>query len=155
MGTDFRKDWVKKKVTKFFGLKSEQYFEEMMATSEELEDKLDSLLDDDFLPQGEGRRFFYVYKTTYEKLVEEQIMVAQKVEKPKEMLGESVEFAKPVKKKGKEKKGGKKKEDKLAAPSSTSDGEAVQHPDASEENITEGTTVEPETKPETPTAESP
>lgn len=78
MSSDFRRDWVKNKVTKFFGLSSGHYFEEMLENTDDLEDKLASYLDDDFMYQEENKRFFYVYKTSYEKLIEEEIMVAEK-----------------------------------------------------------------------------
>ncbi|KAJ8973386.1 hypothetical protein NQ317_012102 [Molorchus minor] len=141
MGTDYRRDWVKKLVTKCFGFTSDHYFEEMMATSEELEDTLESYLDDDFLPQNEDRRFFLF-------------------EKPKPEIGESVEFAQPVKKE-KGKKGGKGgKKGKGGKSSPTVDEKTAPPPEAPEaENVPEivdGTTVEPENIAESPTVgESP
>lgn len=78
MSSDFRRDWVKNKVTKYFGLPSDNYFEEMLENTDDLEDKLAAYLDDDFMYQEENKRFFYVYKTSYEKLIEEEIMVAEK-----------------------------------------------------------------------------
>lgn len=78
MTTDFRRDWVKNSVTKYFGLDSGEYFEEMMAQNDELEYQLTSFLDDDFLKKDEAyRRLFYIYKTSYEKLVDEEIMVPE------------------------------------------------------------------------------
>lgn len=77
MGTDFRREWVKNTVTKFFGLSSDSYFEEMMMNSDDLEDKLAFYLDDNFLEQDDNRQFLFIYKTAHEKLVEEEILVPE------------------------------------------------------------------------------
>lgn len=78
MATDFRRDWIKNRVTQLFGLESGDYFEEMLAKSDDLEDQLASFLDDDFLKKDESlKRFFYVFRTSYEKLVDEEILVPE------------------------------------------------------------------------------
>lgn len=78
MATDLRREWIKQKVTTIFGLNSDSYFEEMMSNTEDLEDKLTAFLDDDFFARDPHRSFFYIYKTSHEKLVEEEILVAEK-----------------------------------------------------------------------------
>ncbi|XP_056647538.1 dynein axonemal heavy chain 10 [Diorhabda sublineata] len=78
MGVDYRREWMKQRIITLFGLNSEEYFEEMMANNEDLEDKFTSFLDDD-MQSDERKEFFYVYKTSYAKLVEEEILVPQKV----------------------------------------------------------------------------
>lgn len=75
---DFRLEWVKSKVTKYFGLKSDKYFHDMLSNSDDLEDQLYSFLDDDIVAQDESqKRFFYVYKDSFETLVEEEILVPE------------------------------------------------------------------------------
>lgn len=59
------------------GLKDETYFNAMLNGIEDLDEKLSSYLDDDFL-NNEDRQFFCISKTTHEKLVEEEIMVPHK-----------------------------------------------------------------------------
>nr|XP_023021939.1 uncharacterized protein LOC111510260 [Leptinotarsa decemlineata] len=125
MAIDFRREWVKKKFTKFFGLNSNKYFEEMIENSDDLDDKLSSYLEDDYLTPEENKVFFYVYKTSHEKLVEEEIMVAEKVKKAPPIEEPKVEeISSGPKKKGKDKKGGHKKHQKKTeeAVSPTSDG---------------------------------
>lgn len=78
MAIDFRREWVKKKLTTIFRLSSDSYFEEMMASNEDLEDKLASYLDDDFNARDGYKEYFYVYKTSHEKLIEEEILVPEK-----------------------------------------------------------------------------
>lgn len=78
MALDYRRDWVVKTITKMFGLNSSHYFEEMVSNDEELEDALASFLDDDLMATTDlHKRLFYIYKTSYEKLVEEEIMVPE------------------------------------------------------------------------------
>lgn len=80
MGTDFRREWVKNTITKVFGLSSGDYFENMMTSADELEDKLSSYLEDDLLDQelsSTNNRFFYVFRTSFEKLVEKEILVPE------------------------------------------------------------------------------
>lgn len=78
MATDNRRNWLAKTVTKMFGLNSTNYFEEMVSNNEELEDALTSYLDDDLIKTTDFHKsLFYVYKTSYEKLVEEEIMVPE------------------------------------------------------------------------------
>ncbi|XP_060518939.1 LOW QUALITY PROTEIN: dynein axonemal heavy chain 10 [Cylas formicarius] len=78
----------------------------MMLNGDNLEDKLSSYLEDDLLDQeidSFNKRFFYVYKTSYEKLIEREILVPKpvKIEKPK------TEVAIATEKLTKKKKGGK------------------------------------------------
>lgn len=80
MGTDFRREWVKNTVTRVFGLSSGHYFEDMMASGDDLEDRLSSYLEDDQLDQElstSNDRFFYIYRTSFEKLVEKEILVPE------------------------------------------------------------------------------
>lgn len=77
MATDFRREWMKKKTLKMLGLQDETYFNEMISRNEELDEKLSFFLEDDFF-QDEDRQFFCIYKTSHEKLIEEEIMVPQK-----------------------------------------------------------------------------
>lgn len=77
MAVDYRREWVKKKVTTIFRLKSDSYFEEMMSNNEDLEDKLASYLDDDFFARDGHKEYFYVFKTSHEKLIDEEILVPQ------------------------------------------------------------------------------
>ncbi|XP_066140827.1 dynein axonemal heavy chain 10 [Euwallacea fornicatus] len=114
METDFRREWVKNTVTRVLGLNSGHYFEDMMASSEELENKMTSYFEDDQLDQElsvNNKRFFYVYRTTYEKLVEKEILVPEIVNREASKVGSAEHAEKPKKKKGgkeKHKKGSKK-----------------------------------------------
>ncbi|CAH2011047.1 unnamed protein product [Acanthoscelides obtectus] len=72
---DFRREWVKRKVTKYFGLPNDSWFEYMMANTDDLEDNLASYLDDDFFADGGSRRqIFYVFKTKRDKIIEEEVV---------------------------------------------------------------------------------
>ncbi|XP_045466201.1 dynein axonemal heavy chain 10 [Harmonia axyridis] len=110
---DFRLEWVKSKILKYFGLKSEKYFNDMLSNVDDLEDQIYSFLDDDIVAQDESqRRFFYVYKESFETLIEEEILVPEIVRKPKPPVVEPIpppEPPKGKKGKGKEKKGKDKK----------------------------------------------
>lgn len=78
MSTDHRREWLKRRVTKLLGLKSEKYFENMMVSSEDLENKLASFLDDNFWQSNESLdRLFYVWKASFEYVVDEKIMVPE------------------------------------------------------------------------------
>lgn len=77
MATDFRREWVKKKALTMLGLEDEIFFNAMLERSEDLEEKLSSFLEDDII-HDEDRQIFCIYKTSHEKLVEEEIMVAHK-----------------------------------------------------------------------------
>lgn len=78
MANDFRRNWIKNRVIKFFGLESGKYFEDMMNQNEDLEYLLASFLDDDFLKNDEtGKRLFYIYKSSFEKLIDEEILVPE------------------------------------------------------------------------------
>lgn len=79
MGTDYRREWIKQKVTRYLGLPSDSYFEDLMAANDgELEYLLDIFLDDDIITQHEShKKFFYVYRIPYEKLVDEEILVPE------------------------------------------------------------------------------
>lgn len=76
MAVDFRREWVKKKTLKMLGLKDDSYFNNMLASSQDLDEKLSLFLDDDFL-RDEDREIFCIYKFSDEKLIEEEIMVPQ------------------------------------------------------------------------------
>ncbi|KAH1015210.1 dynein axonemal heavy chain 10 [Dendroctonus ponderosae] len=150
MSTDFRREWVKNTITKVFGLSSGDYFENMMTSADELEDKLSSYLEDDLLDQelsNTSNRFFYVFRTSFEKLVEKEILVPEIVRKepPQEIIPQMTE--KPKKRKGgkeKLKKGEKKgKRSRAASPTTdtaqpteteTQSNEAPENPDPGTDN---------------------
>ncbi|CAH1165598.1 unnamed protein product [Phyllotreta striolata] len=73
MSVDFRLEWIKARVLKMLNLQGSQYFQEMLAKCEELEYELTQFLDEHHKTVTQG--FFYLYKTSYEKLVEEEIQV--------------------------------------------------------------------------------
>lgn len=79
MSVDFRREWIKEQVVRYLGLPDGSYFDDMLAADDgELEEKLDAFLDDDILLPSEAyKKFFYVYKIAYDKLVEEEIMVPE------------------------------------------------------------------------------
>lgn len=79
MSVDYRREWIKQQVVSYLGLPSGDYFEDMLSANDgELEFLLDAFLDEDVIAQNEShKRFFYVYRTTYEKLVDEEIMVPE------------------------------------------------------------------------------
>lgn len=79
MSVDYRREWIKERVVQYLGLPDGSYFDDMLAADDgELEDKLDTLLDDDILLiRDSHKKMFYVYKTSYEKLVDEEILVPQ------------------------------------------------------------------------------
>ncbi|XP_015836813.2 dynein axonemal heavy chain 10 [Tribolium castaneum] len=158
MATDFRRDWVKNSVTKYFGLDSGEYFEKMMAQNDDLEYQLSSFLDDDFLKKDEAhRRLFYIYKTSYEKLVDEEIMVPEIVKKepiPEEDLHVPSKGKKVKGKKGK--KGGKKqkKGSKKSTPRSTPSAEGTDKEDIDEAKTETPQEGEPVSSEATETKES-
>lgn len=79
MSVDYRREWIKERVVQFLGLPEGSYFDDMLAADDgELEDKLDAFLDDDILQiRDSHKKLFFVYKTSYEKLVDEEILVPQ------------------------------------------------------------------------------
>lgn len=79
MSIDYRREWIKDRVVKYLGLPEGNYFNDMLSADDgELEDKLDIFLDDDIVQPDENyKKFFYVYKTAYDKLVEEEILVPE------------------------------------------------------------------------------
>lgn len=78
MSVDYRREWIKEKITKYLGLPDGTYFDDMLAANDgELEEKLDMFLDDDIMLPDESHKKFYFYRTTYEKLVDEEILVAE------------------------------------------------------------------------------
>ncbi|KAF2892470.1 hypothetical protein ILUMI_13689 [Ignelater luminosus] len=126
MARDHRREWVKDRVTKFLGLNSGDYFEDMMAANEgELEEQLTSFLDDDlFQHSGIENKLFYFYRTSYDRLFEEEILVPQIVPKPKKPppVVEEVVEAPKKKGKGKDKKGKDKKGETSPTASPVEDG---------------------------------
>lgn len=76
MAVDYRREWVKKKTLKMVGLKDDSYFNNMLANNQDLDEKLSSFLDDDFL-RDEDREILCIYKYSDEKLIEEETMVPQ------------------------------------------------------------------------------
>lgn len=78
--TDYRLEWIKDKVTEYFGLNSGRYFDAMLEANDgELEDQMNSLLDDEIPDVDSERRLFYVYKIKYERLVDVEIQVMERV----------------------------------------------------------------------------
>lgn len=79
MSIDYRREWIKEKVIHYLGLPEGNYFSDMLAADEgELESKFDMFLDDDIVDiQESHKKFFYVYKTAYDKLVEEEVLVPE------------------------------------------------------------------------------
>lgn len=77
MTADFRREWIKERVITFLSLPDGSYFDDMLAADDgEIEEKLDMFLDDDVLSPSEAhKKFFYVYKTAYEKLIEEEVLI--------------------------------------------------------------------------------
>ncbi|XP_066245712.1 dynein axonemal heavy chain 10 isoform X2 [Euwallacea similis] len=155
METDFRREWVKDTVTKVLGLNSGHYFEDMMANTEELEDKMTSYLEDDQLDQElsvNNKRFFYVYRTTYEKLVEKEILVPEIVKKEASKVENMEHVDKSKKKKGgKEKhKKGSKKGKYLQIESPDSEVEASEGLPSEQHEATEEQSLKEETHEEAP-----
>lgn len=76
---DHRREWIKDRILKMTGLDADEYFEDLMSANDsELDDRLAAFLDDDIQPTDPiAERLFYVYRVPYEKLVEEEIMVAE------------------------------------------------------------------------------
>lgn len=74
---DYRRDWIKERVTTYLGLNSEHYFEDAMNANEaELEEGLTYFLDNDISRQdGANKRLMYFYRVPLEKLIEEEVMV--------------------------------------------------------------------------------
>ncbi|KAK3924935.1 Dynein heavy chain 10, axonemal [Frankliniella fusca] len=81
---DYRLDWVKERALAFLDEEDEELFDDMLARNDgELEDRLLSYLDDDIMGAHDiGRKLFFVYKTYYEKIVKEEIVVAEEVAPP-------------------------------------------------------------------------
>ncbi len=76
---DYRLDWVKERALAVLDEDDEEIFDHMLARDDgELEDRLLSYLDDDIMGAHDiGRKLFFVYKTYYEKIVKEEIVVAE------------------------------------------------------------------------------
>lgn len=79
MSVDFRRNWIKERVVQYLGLPDGSYFDDMLAAEDgELEEKLDIFLEDDILLQSDAhKKIFFAYKTSYEKLVDEEILVPE------------------------------------------------------------------------------
>lgn len=128
MSGDYRIEWIKKLVLNMLNLKENRYFEEMMASKEDLEDEFVTFLDDNYVKGGEGKIFFYIFKTPYEKLIEEEIFV--KVPKKDDSFTKK-------KKKGKEKERKSKRGSKDALADFTSFIEGQGEEGMGEEDVTE------------------
>lgn len=74
MSKDYKLQWIRGKTLDLLGLEDDSYFDTMLSRNEDLEEKLSSLLEEDFV-DADDKEWFYVYKTTHEKLVEEEVMV--------------------------------------------------------------------------------
>lgn len=79
MSVDYRREWIKERVVQYLGLPDGSYFDDMLAAEDgELEEKLDTFLDDDILLTTDAhKKIFFVYKSSYEKLVDEEILVPE------------------------------------------------------------------------------
>lgn len=79
MSVDYRREWIKQKIMNYLGIPSGSYFEDMLAENDgELEYSLDVFLDEDILAQHESyKKFFYVYRTVYQKFVDEERLVPE------------------------------------------------------------------------------
>lgn len=76
---DIRVEWVKGKALKFMEETSGQLFDDMLAEDGgHLGHKMLSFLNDDILgSQDASRRIFFLYKTYYEKLVQEELVAQE------------------------------------------------------------------------------
>lgn len=88
MTDDFRREWIKQKVTDYFGLDSFDQFEEMMANEDnELEYELSNFLDEELDSETDSKkRIFYVYRTFYDKFIDQEIIVPEVGKIPKNKL---------------------------------------------------------------------
>jgi len=82
MTTDYRLDWVKERALAFLDETDEELFDEMMSRNDgDLEDRLLSYLDDDIAGAHDTeRKLFFVYKTYFDKVIEEEIVVPEEGE---------------------------------------------------------------------------
>nr|CAD7416300.1 unnamed protein product [Timema poppensis] len=82
--TDHRLEWMKRKVMTLMDEEDEQLFLDMLQHSEgELEYLMLAFLDDDIvLDKDLHRKIFYVYKTYYDKIVQEEKLIPEEVKKP-------------------------------------------------------------------------
>ncbi|XP_022902554.2 dynein axonemal heavy chain 10 [Onthophagus taurus] len=109
---DCRREWVKNKVSCYLGLENtpeNDYFEDMIQSEDgELDDLLSTYLEDDINDLESAKRLFCVYRTSYEKLVDKEILVPVVVKQPSfhAPIPEPVEEKPPPK--GKKNKKGKK-----------------------------------------------
>lgn len=79
MSIDYRRLWIKDRILTLVGLEAEEYFDDLMAANDgELDDKLEAFLDDDIFRTDEvDKKLFYVYRMPLERLVDEEILVAE------------------------------------------------------------------------------
>lgn len=119
MTQDYRLIWIREKVLTFLNEDNPELFNEMLLRDGgKVEDNLASFMNDEiFGPQDLHKRICYFYKTYYDKIVEEEIVVAEEVvpenlenasrpdtPKKKSMIKEDIVKKKKPKKTKKEKK---------------------------------------------------
>nr|CAD7578460.1 unnamed protein product [Timema californicum] len=82
--TDHRLEWMKRKVMTLMDEEDEQLFLDMLQHKEgELEYLMLAFLDDDIvLDKDLHKKIFYVYKTYYDKIVQEEKLIPEEVKKP-------------------------------------------------------------------------
>ncbi|XP_069678773.1 dynein axonemal heavy chain 10-like [Periplaneta americana] len=113
--SDVRVEWVKEKALSFLDETDGKLFDDMLEENDgDLGDKIISFLDDE-IRGGHNleRRLFFLYKTYYEKVVQEELLVPEPVKKSPpvpEETEEDTEKSEPATptKEPPEKKGGKK-----------------------------------------------
>lgn len=75
---DYRREWMNQKLCTYLGLDpSGNYFEEMLLADDDLDYALQQFVDDELLTWDRERTLFHVYKTSYDKLVEKEILVPE------------------------------------------------------------------------------
>jgi len=72
-------EWIKRKALKFMDETNGQLFDDMLTENDcHLEDKIISFLDDEILGVHDvARRLFFLYKTHYEKVMQEEVLVPE------------------------------------------------------------------------------
>ncbi|XP_049816413.1 dynein axonemal heavy chain 10 [Schistocerca nitens] len=82
--TDHRIEWIKEKVRIFFGESDDSLFNDLLKRSGvSILEKFRAFLDDDVLdPNILEQRLLLIYKTYYDKIIEEEVLVPEVVKKP-------------------------------------------------------------------------
>ena len=78
---DYRREWIKRKVCDCLGLEiteDHDYFEDMLQAGDgELDDQLSAFLEDDISDEESEKRLFSIYRTSYDRLVDREILVPE------------------------------------------------------------------------------